>query len=119
MRIITPPQDIVSVLAGMPAVADAIRRAEVEQLAFVSNAERAALDKERQRLATKYGAESPQAKAATARLELLDKERTGIDAELVRGSIEVPQTAANRFIVYGRVLNAAGQGVQGLTVAAM
>jgi hypothetical protein len=119
MRITTPPQDIVSVLAGAPAVADAIRQAEVKRLAFVSNAERAALDTERQRLAMKYGAESPQAKAATARLELLDKERAGIDAELVRGTIEVPETAANRFVVYGRVLDSAGKGVQGMTVAAI
>src|SRR5262245_20213699 len=117
MQITTHPETLIATLVGALAVADDIRRAEVDRLASASDVERATLDKELQLLIAKYGAESPQAQAATARLAWLDTERAGIKAEVVRRAIPVPETSANRFVVYGRVLDPAGEGIPRLTVA--
>jgi hypothetical protein len=119
MPINPPPESIASVLAGAPAVADDLRRAEVQRLASALEAERAALEAERLRLVGKYGAGSPPAQAAAARLAWHEQELAGLREELFRASIPVPETAPDRFVVYGRVLDAAGRDVRGVRVAAV
>jgi hypothetical protein len=119
MRTTLKPDDLVTTVAGLPATMDTLRRTQVQQLATAHDAERAALDIEQKRLAAKYGAESPQAKAATARLGFLDQARAAISAEILRETIAVPKVNAGEFIVYGRILTADGSAAPGATVTAV
>ena len=70
------------------------------------------------RIKAKYGDQSPQAAVGAAWLELLDREFAELEAQRIREFIPAPQTAGNRFIVYGRILDGEGVGVPHVTVAA-
>jgi hypothetical protein len=113
------PNDLISSIAGFPAAMDAVRRTEVQRLAAANETERSALEVERTRLATKYGAQSAQATAAAARLDYLDKARSALATEVQRDMIPVPELSAENFVIYGRILDPAGSGVQGADVTAV
>ncbi len=119
MRITAKPEETAKNLMAVPAAMDVAWRSGIQLLAGLTDSERAALEAERKRLEAKYGVESPQAKVVTARLEWLDKERAGIAAEMIRETIQVPETTADRFVVYGRTLNSTSEGVQSVTVTAV
>jgi hypothetical protein len=111
--------DLVHAFASAPEVAEKLRGAQLAELAEFTQAESAALAVERKRLEAKYGAESPQARAAAARSALLDRERSAILAELDRRSIPTPSADPEWFIVFGRVVNAAGSPLREVTVTAV
>jgi hypothetical protein len=119
MQIIRNPNDLISSIAGFPAAMDAVRRTEVQRLAAANETERGALEVERKRLATKYGTQSAQATAAAARLDYLDKARAVLATEVQREMIPVPELSAKDFVVYGRILDPVGSGVQGADVTAV
>src|SRR6202048_4443095 len=108
MQITRNPDDLVSTIVGFPAAMDTVRRAEIQRLAAANETERAALEVERERLATKYGAQSAQATAAAARLDYLDKARAALATEVQREMVPVPNRSAENFVVYGRILDPAG-----------
>src|ERR1700730_3606968 len=70
------------------------------------------------RIKAKYGDQSPQAAVGAAWLELLDLDFAELEAKRIREFIPAPQTAGDRFIVYGRILDGEGVGVPRVTVAA-
>src|SRR5262245_35017044 len=119
MPITNKPDELVAALTGAPQAADALRDAHLRLLAEFSQVERAALDVERKRLEAKYGAKSPQAQAAAARLALLDREQAAVQAELERRSIPTPAADPESFVVFGRVLSAAGEPLRAVTVTAL
>jgi hypothetical protein len=119
MQINQQPIDLVTTIAGFPAATDTERNAEVQRLGAALDAERAALAIEQKRLAAKYGSSSTQAQNAAARLTTLDQQRGGIAVEVSRQAVRTPATAANQYVVVGRVFDSTGQGVAGATVAAM
>src|SRR5262249_50653119 len=102
-----------------PASADGLRLAQLKRFSDVNDAERAGLQLEQKRVQAKYGEGSPQAAAAAARLAGLDRERALIGTELERASMPVPASGADRFVVFGRVLNSTGEAIGGAKVVAM
>lgn len=76
------------------------------------------MERERARLAKKYGANSAQASAAAEHLTLLGQERQTLAADIARASLPVPATEAGMFVVYGRIITAQGKGLSGLKVTA-
>lgn len=119
MRIATNLDQVTATLQGLPATAEGIRRSQLAQLAQMQAAHVAGLDIERRRLETKYGADSPQAKAAAARLSLFARERAVVAAEVARMDLTAPRAAEDRFVVWGRVVTTTGAGVAGVRVAAV
>jgi hypothetical protein len=70
------------------------------------------------RIKAKYGDQSPQAAVGAAWLELLDREFAELEAQRIREFTPAPQTAGDRFVVYGRILNGKGVGLPRVTVVA-
>src|SRR3984893_6348064 len=70
------------------------------------------------RIKAKYGDQSPQAAVGAAWLELLDRESAELEAQRIREFTPAPQTAGDRFVVYGRILNGKGVGLPRVTVVA-
>ena len=118
MRVTTKPDETAKTLVGSATVADKLRSSLVQLMATMAGAERAALDVEQKRLAAKYGPDSPQAMTAAARRQVLELERIAIDADVIRQSVPTPDTGADRFPVYGRILTRTGDGVLRATVTA-
>jgi hypothetical protein len=119
MATATNVDEVIASLTNVPAVADAARRAGLQRLAALYDAHREGLDAERRRLETKYGSSSSQAKTAADRSEALDRERVAIGADLVRVTLVPPPAGADRFVVWGRVIDSAGVGLPGVRVAAV
>jgi hypothetical protein len=111
--------DMIPTITVMPQAADSIRRTQLQRLSDFSEAEGAAEEIELKRVAGKYGAVSPQAMAAAARLERLHLERASIRAEMVRQAIPTPESRPGSFVVYGRVLNPEGDALRRVTVIAV
>jgi hypothetical protein len=80
--------------------------------------ERASVAARYNRIKAKYGDQSPQAAVGAAWLELLDREFAELEAQRIREFIPAPQTAGDRFIVYGRILDGEGVGEPRVTVVA-
>jgi hypothetical protein len=110
---------LVDTFAAAGKIVDGLRLASLGGLIALRTAERAAAIVEQRRLVAKYGSESDQAQTAAARLIQLDLELAGIAAEIIRQESVTPETGPDRFVVYGRVLNAKGQGLTKVTVAAI
>jgi hypothetical protein len=119
MQIRVKPEDIVEALSGAADASDALSQSELGRVSAISAAEIAALAAESERLKAKYGDQSPQASAAAADVAWLAQERSEMEAQLTRESIPVAPTAADTFVVYGRVLDRNGAGVAAMTVSAV
>ena len=74
---------------------------------------------EQQRLIAKYGPESRQAKTAALRLDVHEQMKLGIKVYSERLTMRTPEPSPDGFIVYGRVLNSAGEGIAKVNVAAL
>jgi hypothetical protein len=119
MRITNKPNDLVSVFTEAPQGVDAMRLAQLKRWSDFSDLERPALETERKRLESKYGAGSPQVQSAEARLGSFDMELVSLKAEIVRQSIAPPETQPESFVVYGRVLDSSGNPVRRVIVTAV
>jgi hypothetical protein len=108
-----------STLEQSPAIVDQVVRSAMNTISDEHQLRADGLQLERQRLSAKYGPDSPQAKDAAARVGLHDQMKVGIKVQTERLNLRTPEPTSDSFIVYGRVLNSEGDGLEGLVVAAV
>jgi hypothetical protein len=108
-----------SALTGAPKLADEALRSSLQLISDEHEEQEASLKLEQQRLAVKYGQDSKQARNAVQRIEAHQQMRVGIKVHLERMKMQTPQRSADSFILYGRVLQDDGEGIGGLSVAAI
>ena len=119
MATTTVPDSVLSTLVLAPATADALQALHLQRLSYFTTAQHAALAVEQKRLAAKYGAGSPQANAATVRLDLLDRQRAAIATRLAHQAIPTPETSSTAFIVFGRVVSSSRKILPGAKLVAI
>ena len=110
--------DLATQLAASLRDRDDLRLAQLTNVASLVAAQRNAMEAEQKRLIEKYGPESPQASAAQNRIAMLDQESAGLNDSITRAGIPLPATDPETFVVYGRILVAAGTGVSGAKITA-
>jgi len=106
-------------LAQAPLLADDVFRSAMKVISEEHKQHGDALQLEQQRIIAKYGPDSPQAKTAATRVDMHDQMKLGIKVHLERLSLKTPETSANSYIVYGRVLNTEADGLPKLEVSAV
>lgn len=117
-RIPPVPSDL-STFDQAPAFVDQVARTAMRSLSDEQQQRSDALQLERQRLSAKYGADSPQVASVAQRLELHDQVNVAIKVQKERFDLRTPDTSTDSLIVYGRVVDTAGEGLGGLTVSAI
>ncbi len=110
--------DLMARVAGALEDRDSARLAELTRAASLVAAEKTAMEAEQKRLAKKYGANSSQAAEASGRLAALEEQHASLAADVIRAGTPTPALEAGTFVVYGRVLDAQGNGVSGAKVVA-
>lgn len=106
-------------LALVPGRADEVLQLGLQDMVDDHKELDGLLQIEQQRLIAKYGPESPQAKAAAVRLDVHEQMKMGIKIYSERLRVPTPEVSPDRFVVYGRVLCSEGEGLAGLSVAAV
>jgi hypothetical protein len=118
METINTANDLVAQLTGTLKSRDDMRLKNLQQAASLAAIEKSSMEREQARLAKKYGSNSAQATAAAEHLILLDQESQAMATDIARASLPVPAAEAEKFVVYGRILDAQGKGLSGLKVTA-
>lgn len=75
------------------------------------------LEKERARLEMKYGAVHPRLKKINDRLEYNKQVFRDLDVEIDKTAINIPAFDANTWMLHGRVINKAGEPIQGMNIS--
>lgn len=75
------------------------------------------LEKEQVRLEKKYSVDHPRVRKIVERLNYNQGLRQELDREIEKSKIVIPEFDPNTWIVHGRVLNADGVAISGLTVS--
>jgi hypothetical protein len=118
MEITNSTNDLATQLAATLQGRDDLRLSQLKNVASLAAAQRSAMEAEQKRLIEKYGAESPQASAAQNRIAMLDQESATLNDSITRAALPVPALDPESFVVYGRILDAAGIGVGGAKITA-
>ena len=97
--------------------ADAERAKSLEHLQLVRNAKTKSLNREHDRLSTKYGPRHPRVLALKARIKLNEGLLNNLSAEIVRAKTEIPVVAETSWVLHGFVRDLNGKPLKGLTVS--
>jgi len=93
------------------------RSSGLARLNMLQNSKHQALEKEKARLAKKYGSDHPRVQKIAARLTYDAGRQKELAREIEKTKITVPTIDVNTWMAHGRVVNAAGVGQPGLTVS--
>lgn len=110
-------EEIVARLDTVFTNLDKQRAQGLERLQLIQSVQNTALEREQQRLITKYGADHPRVQKITARLTYNQGLRKDLAREIDRSKITVPQFDPNTWQGHGLVLDKNGVGIKGLTVS--
>src|SRR5215813_3771590 len=111
MRTTLTIKELVKQFSGALESRDATRLTNLRLAMSLSTAEKTAMQTEHARLVKKYGENSRQAVEAAARITVIETENASLAAQVIRAGIPIPATAADEFVVYGRVLDTKGTSV--------
>jgi hypothetical protein len=96
---------------------DRMRLEKLESVNSTQQVRKIAYEKEKKRLAAKYGPNHPRVKKLGTKLKFREGFIKSLDIEIDNASIEIPSFDINTWMVYGRVLNKSLKGIKGLTVS--
>jgi Transthyretin-like family len=97
---------------------DRLRANNLDKMATVQQVNTKALEKERERLSVKYGANDARVQRIDTKLQFTQGFTRDLKVEIDKTKIQVPTVDRNTWMVHGRVLQAKdNQGIPGLTVS--
>jgi hypothetical protein len=110
-------EDILRSIEDVFETVDDERVAGLEQVRTIQSIKNESLERERVRLARKYGEDHPRIQKIDSRLVYNQSLLKDLAVEIDRSKVEVPAIDANTWMVHGRVLDKTRAGIAGLTVS--
>lgn len=97
--------------------ADQMRSENLQRLMNIQQIKAKTLEREKQRLSAKYGAEHPRVVRLDSKLRFNEGFVKDLKVEIDRAKVEVPTLDKKAWMVHGRILNEDKAGIKGLTVS--
>jgi hypothetical protein len=113
------PEQTASVFVDGMKRATPLRAQALQYVDDAHQAQQAGLAFEANRIANRYGADSAQSKAISARIAAHAARGAVIASERQRAQIQTPQTLPDALIIYGRALDASGAGLKAVEISAI